>query len=284
MSRNTSTPFATLLISAMLNLALPAQNSEPAISNLSLEEAQAFSTKLRKEISEIEARLPSVGQKDVFEKTIDYEARKAAARAALDKSTEHLRKAIEQIESEMYVVKASKLTFKSYDADFEKLTLAMEPNGYLIILVEPTLARRMVGSLDKLMFVARFMYSVGSGCRSLEFARILFDKKSFATQCVDEQPAYRIGGGVSAPAVLVKVEPEFSEEARKARFEGAVMLYLEVDETGKAKNLRVTRPLGLGLDEKAIEAVSQWKFRPGYKDGKAVTVAATVEVNFRFVH
>ncbi len=95
--------------------------------------------------------------------------------------------------------------------------------------------------------------------------------------------AYRIGGGVSAPLVLAKVEPEYSEEARKAKFQGTVMLYIEVDENGKPKNLRVVRALGLGLDEKAIEAVSRWKFRPGFKDGKAVTVAATVEVNFRLL-
>jgi protein TonB len=95
--------------------------------------------------------------------------------------------------------------------------------------------------------------------------------------------AYRIGGGVSAPAVLAKVEPEYSEEARKAKFQGTVMLYIEVDENGKPKNLRVVRALGLGLDEKAIEAVARWKFRPGFKDGKPVTVAATVEVNFRLL-
>lgn len=94
---------------------------------------------------------------------------------------------------------------------------------------------------------------------------------------------YRIGGGVSAPALLAKVEPEYSEEARKAKFQGTVVLYVEVDEQGRPRNLRVVRPLGLGLDEKAIEAVSKWKFRPGYKDGKAVTVAATVEVNFRLL-
>jgi TonB family protein len=83
--------------------------------------------------------------------------------------------------------------------------------------------------------------------------------------------------------VLAKVEPEYSEEARKAKFQGTVMLYIEVDENGKPKNLRVVRALGLGLDEKAIEAVSKWKFRPGFKDGKPVTVAATVEVNFRLL-
>jgi len=94
---------------------------------------------------------------------------------------------------------------------------------------------------------------------------------------------FRMGGGVSAPTVLYKVEPEYSEEARKAKYQGTVMLYVEVDANGHPRNLRVLRSLGLGLDEKAIEAVEKWKFRPGYKDGKAVTVQATIEVNFRLL-
>ena len=92
---------------------------------------------------------------------------------------------------------------------------------------------------------------------------------------------YRVGGGVSAPALIYKVEPEYSEEARKAKYEGTVILYVEISPDGHAVNPRVVRSLGLGLDEKAIEAVRKWKFRPGYKDGKAATVVATIEVNFR---
>jgi TonB family protein len=84
---------------------------------------------------------------------------------------------------------------------------------------------------------------------------------------------YRAGGGVTSPVVLFKVEPEYSEEARKAKYQGTVVLYIEVDEKGLPRNLKVLRALGLGLDEKAIQAVQKWKFRPGYKDGKAVTVA-----------
>ncbi|MDX1982364.1 MAG: energy transducer TonB [Bryobacteraceae bacterium] len=94
---------------------------------------------------------------------------------------------------------------------------------------------------------------------------------------------YKIGGGVSAPSLVFKVEPEYSEEARKAKFQGTVVLYVEVDEKGQPRNLKVVRPLGLGLDEKAIEAVQKWRFRPGYKDGKPVAVAATIEVNFRLL-
>ncbi len=94
---------------------------------------------------------------------------------------------------------------------------------------------------------------------------------------------YRVGGGVTAPSLLFKVEPEYSEEARKAKYQGTVLLYIEVDPSGKATNIRVARSLGLGLDEKAMEAVRKWKFKPGYKDGKPVTVAATIEVNFRLL-
>ncbi len=94
---------------------------------------------------------------------------------------------------------------------------------------------------------------------------------------------YRAGNGVSKPELIHKVEPEYSEEARKAKFQGVVVLYIVVDQNGNAVNPRVMKSLGLGLDEKAMEAVKQWKFKPGYKDGKPVAVAATVEVNFRLL-
>jgi protein TonB len=95
--------------------------------------------------------------------------------------------------------------------------------------------------------------------------------------------AYRIGGGVSAPTVLVKVEPEYSEEARKAKWQGTVVLSLVVDENGAAQGIKVTKSLGLGLDQKAIEAVLRWRFKPGMKDGKPVPVMASIEVNFRLL-
>jgi len=94
---------------------------------------------------------------------------------------------------------------------------------------------------------------------------------------------YRIGGGVSAPTLIFKVEPEYSEEARKAKFQGTVILYVVVDEKGYPRDLKVVRPLGLGLDQKAIEAVQKWRFKPGLKDGRPVAVSAQVEVNFRLL-
>jgi TonB family protein len=94
---------------------------------------------------------------------------------------------------------------------------------------------------------------------------------------------YRVGGGVTAPQLVSKIEPEYSEEARKAKYQGTVTLYIQVDAQGKAINMRVLHSLGLGLDEKAMEAVKKWKFKPGTKDGKPVTVEAQIEVNFRLL-
>jgi TonB family protein len=94
---------------------------------------------------------------------------------------------------------------------------------------------------------------------------------------------YRVGGGVTSPQLVSKVEPEYSEEARKAKYQGTVTLYIQVDLDGRAKNIRVLHSLGLGLDEKAMEAVRKWRFKPGTKDGKAVVVEAQIEVNFRLL-
>jgi len=95
--------------------------------------------------------------------------------------------------------------------------------------------------------------------------------------------AYKIGGGVSAPKVIFPVDPEYSEDARKAKFQGTVVIALVVDDKGNPRDIRVVRPLGMGLDQKATDAVEKWRFRPGQKDGKAVPTQATIEVSFRLL-
>lgn len=92
---------------------------------------------------------------------------------------------------------------------------------------------------------------------------------------------YRVGGGVSAPRILYAPDPEYSEEARKAKYQGTVVLWVVVGPDGRPRDIRVQRSLGLGLDEKAMEAVRTWKFDPARKDGQPVAVQINVEVNFR---
>jgi periplasmic protein TonB len=95
--------------------------------------------------------------------------------------------------------------------------------------------------------------------------------------------AYKIGGGVSPPTVLSMVNPEYSEEARKAKWQGDVMVQVVVDEHGMPRQMRVIKSLGLGLDEKALEAVAKWRFKPGMKDGRPVPVVALIDVTFHLL-
>ncbi len=92
---------------------------------------------------------------------------------------------------------------------------------------------------------------------------------------------FRVGGGVSAPRALETPDPEYSEEARKAKYQGTCVLWLIVGPDGRPRDVKVARSLGMGLDQKAIEAVRKWKFEPAMKDGRPVAVQINVEVNFR---
>ena len=89
------------------------------------------------------------------------------------------------------------------------------------------------------------------------------------------------GTGVRAPAPISKVDPEYSEEAFVAKVQGTVVMSLVVQKDGRPTDIRAILPLGFGLDEKAMEAVAQWRFQPGTKDGHPVPVMATIELTFR---
>jgi periplasmic protein TonB len=92
-----------------------------------------------------------------------------------------------------------------------------------------------------------------------------------------------ITGPIVGPRVVYHPEPEFSEEARKAKLQGVVVLEIQVDAAGHARIIRVSQPLGLGLDEKAVEAVERWRFRPATRNGRPVPANATIYVNFRLL-
>jgi TonB family protein len=104
-----------------------------------------------------------------------------------------------------------------------------------------------------------------------------------ATAVPAASTVYKVGGGTSAPSLLSKIEPEYSEEARAMKYSGTAVLSIEVGPDGLAYNIQPVKSLGFGLDQKAIEAIQQWKFNPGIKDGQPVTVKATIEVNFRLL-
>jgi len=92
---------------------------------------------------------------------------------------------------------------------------------------------------------------------------------------------YHVGGGVSAPQLVFAPDPEFSDEARRAKYQGVCVVSLIVDAQGNPQRVQVVRHLGMGLDEKAVEAVKQYKFKPATLQGKPVPVEVNIEVNFR---
>lgn len=93
-------------------------------------------------------------------------------------------------------------------------------------------------------------------------------------------PIYKAGGDVTAPRVIKKVDPKYTEKTRGAGVEGAVVLRFAVNREGRPEDIVVVRSLHPDLDKNAIAALQQWEFEPGKKDGKPVRVSVTVEMNF----
>jgi TonB family protein len=92
---------------------------------------------------------------------------------------------------------------------------------------------------------------------------------------------FRVGGGVTAPREIYAPDPEYSEQARKAKYQGTVLLWVVIGADGRIHDVHVQRSVGMGLDEKAVDAVRNWRFEPARKDGRAVAVQINIEVNFR---
>lgn len=90
-------------------------------------------------------------------------------------------------------------------------------------------------------------------------------------------------GYITPAALQWKAEPEYSEEARKAQLQGTVVLQIEIDASGRAQNIKLVHGLGLGLDERAVESVKRWRFRPAQQNGRPIASPAIIEVNFRLL-
>ncbi len=146
--------------------------------------------------------------------------------------------------------------------------------------------------LDTITTLEHFSRLLQKMQRSVE-AKMMEDR----ARAVREKRVLEIGGDSSVeigevyttrevrklPRLADKTEPEYTDEARIARREGTVVLRVAIAADGRARNFRLLRSLGLGLDEKAVEAVRQWRFNPARKDGKKVTIVANIEINFRLL-
>ena len=134
--------------------------------------------------------------------------------------------------------------------------------------------RGMRGKQDFRHFILAVVMSVVLG--GMGWAQILAPSESPQTEKV-----YRLGAGITSPKPTKRVDPEFSEEARRDKVQGIVILSLVVGVDGIPRDITVKRSLGHGLDEKAMEAVKQWIFEPGRKDGQPVPVRVMMEVSFK---
>jgi TonB family protein len=117
---------------------------------------------------------------------------------------------------------------------------------------------------------------------ALLFLLALFAPALFAAQAPEAGgPPYHVGGNVKAPVVIQRVEPVYPAEARANRVSGIVIVDAVIDRNGDVRDISVLKPLPFGLDQAAVDAVKQWKFKPGTLDGQPVEVIFNLTINFR---
>ncbi len=146
---------------------------------------------------------------------------------------------------------------------------------------------RLTMDVPKVSKTQRIAMAVVAACAvlggALTAAALSFDvmpAKDAATSAPTHEKIYKIGNGVTPPVLVHAVDAEFAKKAKDAKYQGVSIVSCVVDADGKPQYVHTIRKLGMGLDEKALEAVRQYKFDPGRRDGKPVAVAITIEVNF----
>jgi len=149
-------------------------------------------------------------------------------------------------------------------------------------------------SVDKLGFLKKLLLvAIGTGAVAAPIIGGLIkapvataqatqaNRESASSNFADPQQIYHIGGDVSAPKLIFAPDPEFTEKARRAKYQGVCVIAVIIDAQGNPERVQVVRHLGMGLDKKAVEAVKQYKFKPAMRLGNPVAVQANIEVNFR---
>lgn len=172
------------------------------------------------------------------------------------------------------------------------LLLSVDEEGYVTkassVSGDPQLVEAALGGVRKWKYVpydlngrpvavttkVAFVFSISEAGRSDVSATVRNLPKA------DLGPVFKLGSGVTPPKPVYSPTPQYSKQAKKDKYQGNCALSLVVGPDGKPYDVKVSRFLGEGLDEKAIEAVRNWRFQPGLKDGKPVAVAVSVEVKF----
>lgn len=232
--------------------------------------------------------VPALAQQDRWQQSIDS-GLQAVSRGDLEAAEKHLQAAFDQAQSlspaeisksELYLgllydrqshyekaagfyFRAAALREKAFGSDHPDVATALELEARVLRTLDNTVEADALAD------------------RATKIRRDALRAKS------PKEPAPEVNrvrdGNVSAPRLISRQEPEYTEEARLFRHQGTVELSIEVWPDGRAHNIDIRRGLGLGLDEKAVEAVEQWRFQPGLKGGQPVVVGALVTVHFRLL-
>lgn len=175
----------------------------------------------------------------------------------------------------MAIAQQSQKNLEAADGSYQNALAAEDPNSVAAATTMELYAQllRQKGNLEE----ANTMQEQAAAIRNEQAAQVLSKNRTSSPD------VYRIGGDLKAPVLVSKVEPEYTQEARIAKYQGSALLSIEIGVDGSVRNIRVIRALGFGLDKKAIEAVTRWGFKPSTKNEQPVAVSAQVEVNFRLL-
>jgi TonB family protein len=260
--------------------ALTAQAPRPTVSTLTIQQAREKVRELDEEISDALASMSVLPPKDQFESTSDYKKRNQAWFDLEEQRVKPFRAAQEEIKQQLYLDSGLKLVFVSYDADAEMMTASIA-GGSCLFHIPKASAKEIHDAWSGVSFAQNLIEGDVQRVGQKRSPTEIPPATEPFMALVWEDQRYFGSGGSSAPSVISKVDPALSEEARKAKFSGTVMLSVVVNTDGKPENIKVTKSAGMGLDEEAVKALQQWRFKPARNNCVPAKVQSTISVNFR---
>ncbi len=270
-------PVGYVLVGASVLLA---QTASPPVSTVSIQVAREQLRQLQGEIAAALKSLPPLPPKDQYESTAEYGRRNQAWFELRDQRLGPILLAEEKLKSQLYLDASEKPEFVSYDADAELLAANIS-GGACYFRIPKETAKSMHDSWSKVA-VAENLETIAVPSAGSNRVRNQAPTSPPALALVFGSSSYTgFSKGTTVPMLLWKVEPELSEEARKRRASAWEVVLAALIKGGKVEGIRIVKGAGLGLDEKAIEAVRRWKFSVASENCVPVAKELMITVRFR---
>ena len=170
------------------------------------------------------------------------------------------------------------ISLPQLDAAMEKIFLTAHDNLSALVsdYWKPCVLNAALGQDDTLQFAPELLTIPGVAVPKGTAAPPPTNEK----RALDCTTVVRNKTGEGTPTTLYQVAPDYSDHARQEKLQGVVALQFVVNEQGIPTDIYVTKPLGLGLDEQAIDCLEKWRFKAAEKDGKPIATKMAVEINF----